>query len=46
MVHSIPEVKIIERKIKDEKLIYKVESELRENQELIKANEKQAYFSN
>ncbi|MEH2059198.1 MAG: IS1634 family transposase, partial [Nostoc sp.] len=40
--HQISELKIIERKIKDEKVIYKVESELRENQELIASNENQA----
>lgn len=40
--HQISEVKIIERKIKDEKVIYRVEGELRENQELIASNENQA----
>jgi transposase len=40
--HQISELKIIERKIKDEKVIYKIEGELRENQELIASNENQA----
>lgn len=40
--HQISELKIIERKSKDQKVIYKIESELRENQELIASNENQA----
>ncbi|MEH1852482.1 MAG: IS1634 family transposase [Nostoc sp.] len=37
--HKISEVKIIEKEIKDKKVIYKVVGELRENQELIMENQ-------